>query len=172
MSRRINLQRFRQNLTRTHVLTIIQPHITSLTEEPDILSIDIDYNDLHIWRAIENYRPRIVIMEYNAIFPPGVAWTVPYEADAWWTVGSSHFGASLQALEELGREKGYSLVGCSLSGVNSFFVRDDLLGENLFVDPFTAKNHFEPARYWMMYSWGGWFRDPKVTGTGSPATPQ
>jgi hypothetical protein len=34
--------------------------------EPDLLSIDIDGNDYHIWKAITNYRPRVLVMEYNA----------------------------------------------------------------------------------------------------------
>jgi hypothetical protein len=44
------------------------------------------------------------------------------------------------------RKKGYSLVGCSTSGVNAFFVRDDLVDEKLFLPPYTAENHFEPQR--------------------------
>jgi len=55
-------------------------------------------------------------------------------------------GASLGALETLGREKGYSLVGCSLAGVNAFFARDDLVGDK-FCAPFTAENYYEPPRY-------------------------
>ncbi len=37
------------------------------------------------------------------------------------------FGASLAALHRLGREKGDSFVHVYLTGVNTFFVRDDLL---------------------------------------------
>jgi hypothetical protein len=56
-------------------------------------------------------------------------------------------------LQVLGESKGYGLVGCSFAGVNAFFVRDDLLGDN-FARPYTAQNHFEPARYYLRF-YGG-----------------
>jgi hypothetical protein len=116
--------------------------------EIDLLSIDIDRNTYWAWRALTSLRPRVVVTEYNAQFPPGIDWVVDYRADRAWN-GTSHFGASLTALERLGGEKGYALVGCSLSGVNAFFVRQDLCGD-LFETPFTAGHHFEPARYFLI----------------------
>lgn len=77
--------------------------------EFDLLSIDIDRNDYWVWRKIEQSRPRAVVIEYNAMFPPGVEWVVGYDANAW-SDGTSHFGASLRSYELLGRKKkGYSL---------------------------------------------------------------
>jgi hypothetical protein len=58
-------------------------------------------------------------------------------------------GANLKAYERLGAELGYALVGCELSGINAFFVRRDLLGDK-FAEPFTAENHFEPSRYFLL----------------------
>ena len=66
--------------------------------------------------------------------------------------GTQAFGASLKAYEMLGRRYGYSLVGCDLTGINAFFVRDDLIG-NHFAAPFTAENHYEPPRYGMSCRW-------------------
>jgi hypothetical protein len=60
--------------------------------------------------------------------------------------GTSYYGASLKALELIGSRKGYELVGCSLSGINAFFVRRDLVKDS-FCAPFTAENHFEPPRF-------------------------
>jgi hypothetical protein len=48
---------------------------------------------------------------------------------------SNYFGASLRSLTELGRKKGYSLVGTDSRGVNAFFVRDDFVGKGRFLDP-------------------------------------
>jgi hypothetical protein len=125
-------------------------------KEFDLLSIDIDRNDYHVWKAIQAYRPRVVVIEYNGIFSPGIDWVVDYKADAWWD-GTCKFGASLTAYENLGRQKGYSLVGCTVAGVNAFFVRNDLV-QNKFCAPYTARNHYEPPRYWM--TWGGHPRVP------------
>jgi hypothetical protein len=115
--------------------------------ELDLLSIDIDGNDYWVWQAITNYRPRVVIVEYNAIYPPESSWVMQYNPSHQWKY-NSHMGSSLKALEKLGHQKGYKLVGCSFSGVNAFFVREDLLGDN-FCSPFSAENHYEPARYFL-----------------------
>lgn len=115
--------------------------------EFDLLSLDIDRNTYYVWKALSALRPRAVVVEYNAAYPPQADWKVEYRADGVWN-GSSHWGASLKAFELLGRELGYSLVGCSLNGVNAFFVRSDLCGD-LFEEPFTAEHHFEPPRYYL-----------------------
>jgi hypothetical protein len=115
--------------------------------ELDLLSIDIDGNDYWVWQAITNYRPRVVILEYNAIYPPESSWVMQYNPSHQWKY-NSHMGSSLKALEKLGHQKGYKLVGCSFSGVNAFFVREDLLADH-FCSPFSAENHYEPARYFL-----------------------
>ncbi|MDB9433654.1 hypothetical protein [Microcystis aeruginosa] len=115
--------------------------------ELDLLSIDIDGNDYWVWQAITNYRPRVVILEYNAIYPPESSWVMQYNPSHQWKY-NSHMGSSLKALEKLGHQKGYKLVACSFSGVNAFFVREDLLADH-FCSPFSAENHYEPARYFL-----------------------
>jgi hypothetical protein len=116
--------------------------------EIDILSIDIDGNDYHVAKAITCVNPRLVVMEYNAKFRPPTSWVMEYNPDHVWDE-TDYFGASLQALEKLFTGKGYSLVGCNISGANAFFVRNDLVGD-YFHAPFTAENHYEPARYWIV----------------------
>lgn len=118
----------------------------------DLLSIDIDGNDYHVWRAIQNYRPRVVVVEYNASFGAVSNKVMPYDPDYVWN-GSNLFGASLKAFEELGAEKSYSLVACDIAGINAFFVRTELL-EDHFQGPFSSENHFEPPRYFLHYFGG------------------
>ena len=119
----------------------------SLADEvgPDLLSVDIDANTSHVWRALKHLRPRVAVIEYNPAFGPVIDWEITYRPDATWN-GDNQFGASLCRLETIGRELGYGLVGCDITGVNAFFVRDDLLGEK-FHPPFTSLQHFEPARF-------------------------
>lgn len=116
----------------------------------DLLSIDVDGNDYWIWQAITQARPRAVVIEYNPTLRPPVSVTMEYNPTHVWS-GTSYFGASLCALERLGRTKGYTLVGCSISGVNAFFVRDDLVGDH-FCAPYTAENHYEPPRFFTFRS--------------------
>lgn len=114
-------------------------------EEFDLLSLDIDQNTYYAWEGLAKYRPRAVVVEYNALLPPDTDWKVHYESNRVWN-GTSNFGASLKAFELLGRQLGYELVGCDFIGVNAFFVRSDLVGDR-FAAPFTSENHYEPPRY-------------------------
>jgi hypothetical protein len=99
-------------------------------EEIDLLSIDLDGNDFWVWQALTVVNPRVVVIEYNATFGFERALTIPYdpifERHKEHRSGFYH-GASLQAINKLAISKGYTLVGCESSGVNAFFVRDDLI---------------------------------------------
>jgi hypothetical protein len=100
--------------------------------EVDLLSLDIDGNDLWVWRAITAIEPRVVAIEYNASFGPERAVTVPYKDgfDRYREhVSGFYHGASLAALAKVGADKGYALVGCDSRGGNAFFIRRELLSE-------------------------------------------
>jgi hypothetical protein len=79
-----------------------------------------------VWEALEGFRPRVLVIEYNASLPvePSVAEKKGAVHDR--TTSFQFLGASLGAMRELGRRKGYKLVHAELAGVNLFFVRDDL----------------------------------------------
>lgn len=89
-----------------------------LTGEIDLLSVDIDGNDWHVAKAIRIINPRVIVIEYNATFPPPVEWIMPYNCP---TAGGSAFGASLASMAKMFGEKGYDLVGTDIFGVNAFF---------------------------------------------------
>ena len=97
-------------------------------KEVDLLSIDIDGNDFWIWEEINCIKPRLVVIEYNSFFGPELSYTIPYNPKFIWDYEKkrSYYGASLKALEKLGRKKKYTLVGVDKNGVNAFFVRNDL----------------------------------------------
>jgi hypothetical protein len=117
--------------------------------EVDLLSIDLDGNDYYVLEAIRCVRPRVIVAEYNAKFPPDVRWVMEYnEAHRW--DSTDYFGSSLKALEELLSGRGYALAGCNLLGSNAFFVRADMASDPPFCSPFTAENHYEPARYFLL----------------------
>jgi hypothetical protein len=137
-------------VTRENAGVLLQAY--GVPREFDLLSIDVDRNSSWVWRALEHYTPRVVVVEYNASIPPQDDWEIEYDANATWD-GTLLFGASLRALQRIGSEMGYSLVGCDSSGVNAFFVRDDLTG-HLFSEPFDANHHYEPPRYFLVRTWG------------------
>jgi len=96
-----------------------------VSSEPDVVSIDIDGNDLWIWRAMTHTRPRVLVIEYNAHLDHRRPLVQPYDPDWVWS-GTDWFGASLCALELVAARKGYRLIHTELAGVNAFFVRSDL----------------------------------------------
>lgn len=117
-------------------------------DELDMLSIDIDGNDYWVWKAIDRFKPRVVVIEYNAQFRSNVKWVMKYNSSHIWD-GTCYFNSSLKSLELLGETKGYCLVGCNFLGVNAFFVRRDLVA-SYFCEPFTSENHYEPVRYHLL----------------------
>lgn len=117
----------------------------------DLLSIDIDGNDYWVWKAINKYKPRVVVIEYNALFPPDQKWVMEYHPNHRWD-GSSYFGASLKSLELLGKSKGYLLVGCDFTGTNAFFVQQKYASH--FEGPFTSEYLYEEPRYYLNFEPG------------------
>jgi hypothetical protein len=136
---------FQETLTRENINIVFAA--SGVPKEFDLLSIDIDRNDYWVWKAIEGYAPRLVVVEYNSSFPPSLEWIIEYNPTATWD-GSRVFGASLASLQILGAEKGFSLVGCNLAGTNAFFVQSALVGDKFCV-PASALNHYEPPRYYL-----------------------
>ena len=112
-----------------------------------LLSIDVDGQDYWIFSAIEEVDPRIVVIEYNAVFGDEHAVTVPRAVDAalaYRDPTGIWFGASLPALVTRATEKGYVFVGCESHGANAFFVRRDL-AEGLPTPSLT--DGFRPSRF-------------------------
>lgn len=142
----------RRQLTATEAL-ITRENISALISaagfagEIDLLSVDVDGNDYYIFEQLTGLSPRVVVIEYNAKFPPPLRWVIPYRPDFCWD-GSDWFGASLQTMNDVFTRKGYALVGCNVTGANAFFVRNDLVGEH-FHRPGDVAAHYQPARYFL-----------------------
>jgi len=116
-----------------------------MNEDIDLLSIDIDGNDYHVWKTINCVKPRAVCIEYNAKFPPDFEYIMEYDANHIWDETDKQ-GASLKSLELLGNELGYQLVGTNLNGINAFFVKKEL-AKDLFILPATSENLYNPPRF-------------------------
>jgi len=89
---------------------------TPIPEEFDLLSIDVDGNDYHVWNSLVAYRPRVVVVEFNPTIPSEVAFVQVDDADL-------NQGASLRALVELGNRKGYRLAAAT--SWNAIFVVEE-----------------------------------------------
>lgn len=112
-----------------------------------VLSIDLHCMDYWLWSAICGPAPDVVIIKCNASLGSDQSVTVPY--DSRFSIHRAHsssyyHGASLAALERLGRAKGSSMVAVDSAGVNAFFVRDAARPESL--PACTAAAVFRPHR--------------------------
>jgi hypothetical protein len=120
---KINLHK--EFITRENINTLFKKY--KVPNKFDLLSIDIDGNDFHVWHAINNeYRPRVVVIEYNASHLPDEDKVIQYKSD-FVHDSTTYFGASILAFFNLGKAKGYSLVYADKKGVNLFFIRNDIL---------------------------------------------
>lgn len=119
-------------ITRENVCSLLDE--SGFDKDLGILSVDVDGIDYHLLVALSAWQPRILIVEYNAIFGASRSVTVPY--DAGFVRSKAHFsnlyyGASLSAFTNLLAGRGYGLVGVNTMGSNAFFVRSDLLNEKV-----------------------------------------
>lgn len=112
-------------ITRENVNELILSN--GLGGEVDLFSLDIDGNDYWVWEAMTACQPRVVILEYNSIFGSERSVTIPYDPKfnrAKHRV--TYYGVSLSAWAKLAARKGYRLVAVEPTGVNAYFVRNDL----------------------------------------------
>lgn len=90
---------------------------TSLPKNFDLFSLDIDGNEYHLWDSMVEYRPRVMLVEFNPSIPNEVMFVQSRDM-------SVFQGSSLRAFVELGKKKGYELV--ATNEVNAFFVLKEL----------------------------------------------
>jgi hypothetical protein len=143
---RHNLKAVQAFITRENINDLIRSN--GLQGDVGLLSIDIDGNDYWVWDAINVVSPAIVIVEYNSRFGPEKAVTIPYDANFMRSSATGlgiYYGASLSGFANLGRRKGYALVGSNSAGSNAFFVKSTLKPDNL--SELTPREAFVRAQF-------------------------
>ncbi|MDB5237313.1 MAG: hypothetical protein JWL88_415 [Parcubacteria group bacterium] len=79
----------------------------------DLLVLDIDGNDYHVWESMQEFKPRVVCIEFNQTIPNEVEFVQPRDM-------SVFQGSSLRSVMALAKKKGYELIATTDS--NAFFV--------------------------------------------------
>jgi hypothetical protein len=121
---------------------------TNVPEVIDVLSIDIDGMDLHVFKALEGYKIRLLVIEYNASLGPDASITVPYIKDFnRMNFHPEYHGASLKALTKIAESKGLKLVGVDSSGINAFYIQQDMPVEAVSVEK-AFMNHAKRNGKW------------------------
>jgi hypothetical protein len=117
-------------ITRENVESILEE--SCFGKELGLLSVDIDGVDYFVLEALENWRPAILIVEYNEVFGYERSVSVPYDPKFVRMrkhKSNLYYGASLPAFCFLANKRNYALVGTNSVGSNAFFVRRELLND-------------------------------------------
>jgi len=85
----------------------------------DLLSIDVDSCDYHVWESVKHFQPKLVIVEFNPSIPNDIFFVQDPNFEF-------NHGNSLCALIELGKQKGYELI--ATTNTNGFFIRSTYFG--------------------------------------------
>lgn len=87
---------------------------TPLPRDFDLLVIDIDGNDAHVFSPMQNYHPHVLCIEFHRLIHPSVRYLPPKDFSLNWS-------ASLGSIYDIAKEKGYELV--CVHNWNAFFVK-------------------------------------------------
>lgn len=80
----------------------------------NLISIDIDSFDYHVWESLSQYLAQVIVIEFNATIPNHISFIQPRDTKV-------AQGNSLLALIELSKKIGYELI--AISSHNAFFVK-------------------------------------------------
>ena len=119
-------------ITRENVAALLDE--SGFDKDLGILSVDIDGVDYHVLEALSQWRPAILIVEYNEAFGTQRPVTVPYDpafVRREKHASNQYWGANLPAFCHLANQREYALVGINGVASNAFFVRRDLLNEHV-----------------------------------------
>ena len=95
---------------------------TAAPNNPDLMVVDVDNNDYHIFKAIESYKPKVLMIEINNTVLPDQKKVAEYDAPF---VFGKH-GSSIFSMTELAKAKGYRLI-CNIS-CNAIYVQEKYYG--------------------------------------------
>ncbi|MQC26261.1 MAG: hypothetical protein DWG76_02275 [Chloroflexi bacterium] len=86
--------------------------LASLPIPPDfeLLSVDVDGDDYHIWNGVRKYQPKVVVIEFNSSIPPHMSYIDKVKSPM-------HVGSSAKALLDLAHQKGYQLAACTATNL-------------------------------------------------------
>tara|TARA_B100000963_G_scaffold67973_1_gene56149 strand:+ start:2578 stop:3360 length:783 start_codon:yes stop_codon:yes gene_type:complete len=90
---------------------------TEIPLDFDLLSIDIDSYDLEVWESLKEYNPKIIIIEINSEYPPGI---IKWHSNKHQNTKGNSFSATLN----VAKDKGYEL--CCHTG-NMIFIKSELI---------------------------------------------
>jgi|GEM_PF-1596186 len=130
----LNNMPFEFFVTPENIVDLLQKKLKAI-KNIDILTIDIDSYDYYVAKEVleNNYRPKLLILEYNPFLPIDIALSCPNTQILNNKPSNKKvFGASFLAMDSLAKIYGYKLIHVS-GFCNLFYIRNEYA--NLFTSP-------------------------------------
>ena len=109
---------------------ILEKH--EIKHDFDLLSIDIDGNDYYIFKSLEKYKPKIIVIEYNPTIPNDFEFVQEKNKNI-------HQGASILSIFNLAKKKNYKLA--AITDANAIFIN-----KNYFYEVLEYETHISDLR--------------------------
>jgi hypothetical protein len=129
-------------VTKDNINEILRP---SYPKDFDLFSIDIDGNDFYVLKSIlKEFSPRIIVLEINSSQGCEKSVVMPYNESFRWD-GTSFYGASCKAYQQLCESYGYSIVYIEKTGTNMFLIKNEefTVAKDKFLNVNDLKFHFD-----------------------------
>lgn len=107
-------------ITRENINELFEKY--NVPDNVDLLVIDIDGNDYHIWKEIK-IKPTVVMIEFNQFIDPNVNAIVKYKSDFKTKIKDRYTSASCKSMFLLGKAKGYTLL--EVIADNMIFIKNE-----------------------------------------------
>ena len=117
----------------------------NIPDEIDFLSLDIDSHEIEILENLD-FSPRVICVEYNPKFRGNFKFK--FSENDISNIETDFWGNSLSSINDCLSKKGYSLVGCNVTGCNAFFVKKELALNNFYLSN-ELDDFYLPARYYL-----------------------
>lgn len=112
----------------------------------DLLSIDLDGNDIYILEQILSlFVPSVIIAEFNPIHLPHESKTITYNPDHVWG-NDDYYGFSFLAGKRLADKSGYTIIHQN-DNLNIYMVENKLLAKSIGVPLCELGNHTPVVTY-------------------------
>lgn len=108
---------------------------TAIPQNFDLLIIDVDNNDYHLWDSIKKYSPKIVMIEINNTQLPTFEKIAEYNSEF---IFGKH-GSSIKSMTELAAKKGYKLIA-NIS-CNAIYIKEEYY-------PLFLKMDYDVSKYY------------------------
>jgi len=116
----------------------------SSPERPDLLSIDIDGDDLAVFSSLNMLKPRVVVIEYNPTIPADLCFQQQT---------GDNIGSSALAIEKVARQKGYRLA--HITSTNLIWVCREDFDKAGITEPSIVEDFRGDHLTWVVMSYSG-----------------